>query len=179
MTMKKIIRLFVVIAGIGSAVVIGSQFAQANQGMGYSHEMMGGYHHCPGFHHGRHQRFEKMAAALGLSEQQKAKIQDIFKQNRQQAEAVRAKLFTEKRNMRALVLADKTDESAIRAEATKIAGIEGDLAVQRAHMIHQMRAVLTPEQQAKFKTMQKERQSRFEKFHHRAPETTDKTGTKQ
>jgi protein CpxP len=179
MTMKKIIRLFVVIAGIGSAAALGGQIAQANQGKEYSHEMAEGFHHCGGYHHGRHHRFEKMAATLGLSEQQKAKIKDIFKQNRQQAEAVHAKLFTEKRNMRTLVQADKTDEAAIRAEATKIAGIEGDLAVQRAHMIHQMRAVLTPEQQAKFKTMQQERQSKFEKFHHHAGEATDKTGTKQ
>jgi protein CpxP len=176
MTMKRIIRLFVVMAGIASVTALGSQFAQANEGKEYDHEKVEGHHHCHDYRHDRHHRFEKMAAELGLSEQQKVKIKDIFNQNRQQADAVRAKLFTEKRNMRTLVQADKTDEAAIRAEATKIAGIEGDLAVQRAHMIQKMRAVLTPEQQTKFKTMQKERESKFEKFHHHFGDKTDKSG---
>lgn len=76
----------------------------------------------------------------------------------------------------ALVHADKTDEAAIRTQAAKIAGIEGDMAVQHAHMIQKMRAVLTPEQQAKFKAMQKERESKFEKFHHHSGEKSDKSG---
>lgn len=66
--------------------------------------------------------------------------------------------------MRAQVMSEKTDESAIRAEATKIGAIEGDMAIHRAQMMKQIRSVLTPEQQAKFKEMQKERMSKFEKF---------------
>lgn len=174
--MKKIIRLFVVLAGIASVTALGIQFAQANEGKECCHEKVEGHHHCHHFRHDRHHRFEKMAAKLGLSEQQKVKIKEIFKQNLQQAEAVHAKLFTEKRKLMALVHADKTDEAAIRTQAAKIGGIEGDMAVQRAHMIQKMRAVLTPEQQAKFKAMQKEREGKFEKFHHHSGEKSDKTG---
>lgn len=165
MKMKKTIRLVALIAGLASATVFGSHFAQADEG-GKS---------CPEFkeqrHHGHpfmHHRFEKMAAKLGLSEQQKVKMKEIFKQNREQAKPVFDRLITEKRNLRTLVQADRTDERAIRAQAAKLAVVEGDMAIQRAHMAKQIRAILTPEQVEKFKAMQKERDQKFDKFreHH-------------
>ena len=177
--MKKTIRLLIVLMGIASATVLGSQFAQASEGKECSHEMMEGHHHCHHWRHMRHHRFEKMAAKLGLSEQQKLKIKEIFKQNREQAKPIFYRLLTEKRNMRALVMADKTNEAAIRAEATKIAAVEGDMAVHRAHMIQQMRAVLTPEQRTKLKAMKKEWESKSEKFHHHSGEKSEKTGAEQ
>ncbi len=96
------------------------------------------------------------------------KIKEVFKQNREQAKPIFDRLLTEKRTMRTLVQADKTDEAAIRAQAAKLAAVEGDMAIQRAHMAKQIRAILTPEQVEKFKAMQKERQQKFEKFreHH-------------
>ncbi len=174
--MKKIIGLLVVLAGIASVTALGSQFAQADEGKEFCHEKMEGHHH---WRHMCHHRFEKMAAKLGLSDQQKVKIKDIFKQNREQAKPIFDRLLTEKRNMRALVQADKTEEAAIRAEATKIAAIEGNMAVHRAHMIQQMRAVLTPEQRTKLKAMKKEWESKSEKFHHHSGEKSEKPGAEQ
>ena len=122
-----------------------------------------------------HHKFEKMAAKLGLSEQQKVKMQEIFKQNREQTKPVFDRLITEKRNLRMLVQAEKADETAIRAQAAKLAGIEGDLAIQRAHMAKQMRAILNPEQIEKFKAIQKEREQKFDKFREHHGKLTDTT----
>lgn len=173
MNMKKTIRLFVALAGIASAAAFGSQFAQADEGREYCHQNAEQRHHG---HHFMQQRFEKMAAKLGLSEPQKVKMKEIFKQNREQSKPVFERLITEKRNLRTLVQAEKTDDTAIRAQVSKLAGIEGDLAIQRAHMARQIRAILTPEQIEKFKAIQKEREQKFDKFREHHGKRPEKTG---
>jgi protein CpxP len=174
--MKRTIRLIAVLAGIASATAFGSHFAQADEGKKYCHEEAGQHHHG---HHFMHKRFEKMAAKLALSEQQKVKMKEIFKQNREQAKPIFDRLVTEKRNMRTLLQADKTDEAAIRAQAAKLGAVEGDLAIQHAHMAKQIRAILTPEQIEKFKAMQKERDQKFDKFREHHGKRSDKTGAEK
>ena len=172
--MKRTIRIIAVLAGLASATAFGTHFAQADEGRKCCHEFTENHHHG---HHFMHQRFEKMAVKLGLSEQQKVKIKEIFSQNREQSKPVFDRLVTEKRNLRALVQADKTDERAIRAQASKLAAVEGDLAIQRAHMAKQIRAILTPEQVEKFKSMQKEREQKFDKFREHHGERPGNKGT--
>jgi protein CpxP len=176
MNMKKTITRIVVLAGIASATAFGSHFAQADEGGNSCHEYAEHHHHG---HHFMHQRFDKMAAKLGLSEQQKVKMKEIFKQNREQAKPAIDRLIKEKRNLRTLVQADKTDEAAIRAQAAKLAAVEGDLAIQRAYMAKQIRAILTPAQIEKFKAMQKERDRKFDKFRGHHGKRPDKTGTEK
>ncbi len=161
--MRKTIRLFAVLTGIAAATAFGSQFAQAHEGKDGKECCC----HARMEKGGQHPRFEKMAAKLGLSEQQKVKIKDLWKQNRQQSEAIRARLVTGHRNLWTLIHADKTDEAAIRAEAAKLAAAEGDMALQRAKMHKQMLAILTPEQVVKFKAMQKDREHKFGEYGHR------------
>ena len=82
--------------------------------------------------------------------------------------------MTEKREMRALIQSGSADEAAIRAQAAKVAGAEADLAVQRAQMARQFRAILTPAQVEKFKAIQKEKDARFDKFHEHMDERFEK-----
>ena len=49
------------------------------------------------------------------------------------------------------------------------------MAVQHSRMINQIRAILTPEQAEKFKSLQKERERRFEKFHEHFGKRWEKT----
>ncbi len=172
--MKKTIRLIAVVAGLASATAFGSHFAQADEGMKADKECAEQHHHG---HHFMHQRFDKLAAKLGLTDQQKVKMKEIFKQNREQSKPIFDRLMTEKRSMRALVQADKTDEAAIRAQAAKIGAVQGDLAIQHARMAKQIRAILTPQQIEKFKALQKEREQRFEKFREHHGKEMKKTGT--
>ncbi len=177
--MKKTIRIIALIAGLTSAAAFGGQAAQASpaaEGGKPCHEYAGKHHNGHDF---MHKRFEKMATQLGLSEQQKVKMKEIFKQNREQSKPVFDRLITEKRNLRTLVQADKTDEAAIRAQAAKLAAVEGDLAIQRAHMAKQVRAILTPDQIQKFKAMQKERDQKFDKFREHHGKRPDKTETEK
>ncbi len=106
---------------------------------------MGG---CGGEHHGRQQRhnFRKLAGKLGLSDAQKAQARAIFQANRPVVQPILANLRTERKNLRTLMQADTVDEAAIRAETAKIAAIQADLNVNRAHANAQFRAILTPAQ---------------------------------
>jgi periplasmic protein CpxP/Spy len=168
--MKKRLVRFIAIAGIASAGFLGSQVAQAdyvnagNQGQAKcdhqgDHKYRQHGDHKEGRHCGcrdGHHDFGKIAERLGLSPEQKGKVNEIFEKNRQQGEPLRKELFSAKRELKGLALAEKTDEVAIRAQAVKLAGIEADMAIHRARMSGQIRAILSPEQQEKFRALHKE-----------------------
>jgi periplasmic protein CpxP/Spy len=109
---------------------------------------------------GRH--FKKMATELGLSAQQQQDVKAVFAKNRPQAEPLMKQLKTEHRSLRTLIQADAVDDAAIRAQSAKVAAVEADLAVQRAHVGQQVRAILTPEQVQRFKELQADRDSRMD-----------------
>jgi protein CpxP len=108
-----------------------------------------------------------MATELGLSSQQKQDVKEIFAKSRPQAEPLMKQIKTERRALRELVQADAIDEAAIRAQSAKVAAVEADLAVQRAHVAQQIRAILTPEQVQKFKAIQAKRDSRMDEMPNR------------
>lgn len=72
--------------------------------------------------------------------------------------------MTERRALRDAIRAETIDETAIRAQAAKVASLEADLAVQRAHVAHDIRAVLTPGQLQKLKDMQINADARVDGF---------------
>jgi protein CpxP len=202
--MKKTIRLLVLFVGLALAAASGSAFAQAEPGEGHAkaeaqaqeqcrHHKHHRHHrhHCRHHHHrdcscnqkeqqhswGHHERFTELADKLALSDQQKAQMKEVFKKNQPQVKPIFTKLINEKREMRTMIQSGSADEAAIRAQAAKLAGVEADLAVQRAQMAKQFRAILTPEQVEKFKTIQKERDERFDKFREHMNGRFDKPGT--
>ena len=200
--MKRSIRMLVVFIGLALATACGSAFAQADSGEGHAkaqdqcnkhehHRHHGG--HCRHHRHrghcccdqkeqhswGHHERFAELATRLSLSDQQKAQIKDVFQKNRPQIKPIVTKLINEKREMRELIQSGSASESAIRAEAAKVAGVEADLAVQRAQMVKQLRANLSPGQIEKFKAIQKERDGKFDKFRERMNEHFDASDTKK
>ena len=71
-------------------------------------------------------------------------------------------LVSERRALRDKIRAEQVDESGIRAQSAKVAVVEADLAVQRAHIAHDLRAVLTPEQMKKLHDMQVDVDSRID-----------------
>jgi len=101
----------------------------------------------------QHHNFKKIAKKLGLTDAQKAQAKAIFQGNKDVAKPIIANLRAEQKTLRALMHADTTDEAAIRAETAKIAGIQADLNVNRANVVAQFRAILTPAQQAILKTL--------------------------
>ena len=107
--------------------------------------------------HHRANQWRQMAKALDLTHEQRSQIRDIFGKNREEASPVRKQLSGERRTLRNLVQADTPDEGAIRAEVQKVAAIEGDLAVRRARVFGEIKAVMTSDQQKKFKGLQEKK----------------------
>jgi periplasmic protein CpxP/Spy len=99
---------------------------------------------------------------LDLSPVQKQQAKDIFRTQRSQIKPVIQQMAAERRALRNLVQADAIDEQAIRTQAARVAAVQADLAVQRAHLFHDLRGILTPEQLQKFKELQAKMDQRID-----------------
>jgi protein CpxP len=168
--MKKSLGRFVLLAGIASAGLLGSQVAQADylkdgdqvqagcrhhgdhKHRHHGHQMQGRDCGCKEGHHG----IARIAERLGLSAEQTAQVKAIFEKSRQEGQALRKELIAAKRGLKALAMAEKTDEAAIRGQAAKLAGIQAEMALHRARTAGEIRAILTPEQVEKFRALHRE-----------------------
>jgi Spy/CpxP family protein refolding chaperone len=110
---------------------------------------------------GQH-RFGRRLAELGVTDAQKAQVKSILRSYQPTVGPLVKEVVTERRALRDTIRAHTIDENANRAEAAKVASLEADLAVQRAHVAHDIRAVLTPEQIQKLKDMQIDADARFD-----------------
>jgi Spy/CpxP family protein refolding chaperone len=108
--------------------------------------------------------FATKLAAIGVTHDQKVQVKTILRQYQPTAEPLIHQVVAERRALRDTIRAQTIDETAIRAEAAKVASLEADLAVERAHVAHDIRAVLTPEQIQKLKDMQIDADTRFDGF---------------
>jgi Spy/CpxP family protein refolding chaperone len=109
-------------------------------------------------------RFARMLAQLNVTSQQKTQVKTILRGYQPTLEPLVKEVVTERRALRDTIRAETIDETAIRAQAAKVASSEADLAVERAHVAHDIRAVLTPEQIQKLKDMQIDADARFDGF---------------
>jgi len=107
-------------------------------------------------------RFAQRLAKLGVTDAQKAQLKTILRSYQPTVGPLVKEVVTERRALRDTIRAQTVDETAIRAQAAKVASLEADLAVQRAHVAHDIRAVLTPEQVHKLKDMQIDADARFD-----------------
>ena len=119
---------------------------------------------------GHGQQGDRLAKALDLSKEQTEQVKAIFLKHRDESAPLRKKMVSERRELRNLTQADKTDEAAIREQAKKIAATSGDLAVRRAKMSQEVRTVLTPEQIRKFRALQEKRDRRIDERMNRGQE---------
>jgi protein CpxP len=109
-----------------------------------------------------HGRFGRRLAQLGLTDQQRVQVKAILCGYQPTVGPLVKEVVTERRALRDTIRAQTIDETAIRAEAAKVASLEADLAVQRAHVAHDIRAVLTPEQIQKLKDMRMDADARVD-----------------
>jgi Spy/CpxP family protein refolding chaperone len=111
---------------------------------------------------GHDQQGPRLAKELGLSKEQTEQVKAIFRKHRDEAAPLRKEMVSGRRELRNLIQSDKPDEAAIREQAKKIAATDGNLAVLRARMSQEVRAVLTPEQIRKFRALQEKRDRRID-----------------
>lgn len=136
-----------------------SGIALANEGGG-SGEHCGKHHEWGAEHYEHH--FQKLVEKLGLTDAQQAQAKAIFEANKPIVRPLKESLHAEKKNLHALMHADKFDEAAIRAESAKIAAIYADLNVNKAKVGVQFRAILTPAQLATLKALHEEHKKKCE-----------------
>ena len=91
-------------------------------------------------------RLAKRWAQLGVTDAQKTQVKEILRKYQPTVQPMVKQFVAERRALRDLIHAQNVNESAIRAEAAKVAKVGADLAVARAHVAHDIRGVLTPEQ---------------------------------
>jgi protein CpxP len=150
--------VFLTAVAVGATIVSGNAWAdRGRNGCGQS-DWTG----PDGGWKGHGQPGDRLAKALDLSKEQAEQVKAIFRKHRDEIAPLRKEMVSERRELRNLVQADKTDEAAIREQAKKIGATSGDLAVRRAKMAREVRAVLTPEQVQKFRALQEKRDRRID-----------------
>jgi protein CpxP len=123
---------------------------------------------------GHGQRGDRLAKALDLSKEQTEQVKAIFLKHRDKIAPLRKEMMSDRRELRKLIQSDKPDEAALREQAKKIAATSGDLAVRRAKVFQEVRAVLTPEQVQKLRALQEKRDRRIDGMRNRRQEGPSK-----
>jgi protein CpxP len=103
-------------------------------------------------------------AELGVTDAQKRQVRAILRQHQPTAGPMIKQLVEARRKLRDTIRAEVIDEKAIRAQAAKVASLEADLAVERAHIGHKIKPILTAEQVAQLKDMQVDVEERIDQF---------------
>ena len=108
--------------------------------------------------------FAGKLAELGITEDQKAHAKSVLKEHQPTFEPLFRSFASERRALGDLMHAETVDEAAIRAQVQKLAKIGADLAVERAHVAHDIRILLTPEQIRKLAEMHENVNARLDQF---------------
>jgi Spy/CpxP family protein refolding chaperone len=156
--MKALHRGFAALAiltavAVGGTVVSGNAWADRGLDRGGRCDCSG----RDGVWKGQGRHGDRMAMALGLSDEQKTQVKGIFRKHREETAGLRTEMASGRRELRKLVQSDKPDEAAIREQVKKLAATGGNLAIDRAQTFREVRAVLTPEQVVKFRALQEKR----------------------
>ena len=106
---------------------------------------------------------EKLAE-LGVTDDQRQQIHTLLRNHQSTTQPLLKQLVEERRKLCQAVRANELDDAAIRAQAARVATVEADLAVERAHIVHDIKPVLTPAQLEKVAASQSDSDERFDAF---------------
>jgi periplasmic protein CpxP/Spy len=94
-----------------------------------------------------------VAQQIGLTDDQKKKMDDIFQQHKLQLIDLKAAVEKQEAIMEPLIQADQPDEAKILSQIDAIAQARAELEKANARMLLGIRTVLTPDQWKKVRTM--------------------------
>jgi len=158
--------VLVTAVAVGATMVSGDAWAHRGGDRGGQCGCSGG----DGGWKGHGQPGDRLAKELDLSKEQTEQVKAIFRKHRDETASLRKEMVSGRRELRNLTQSDKPDEAAIREQVKKIAATGGDLAVRRARMSQEVRALLTPEQIRKFRALQEKRDRRIDGMMNRGQE---------
>jgi len=111
-------------------------------------------------------RLIKTLESLGLSTEQKQQVNTVLKDNEPTVRPLVKKFVAERRQLRTIIHTEPVDDAAIRTQITKIASLEADMAINRAHIGQKIRTILTPEQRQNAEELFKKADARIDRFMH-------------
>lgn len=106
-----------------------------------------------GMARGRWWNNPRIAEQVGLTDDQKKKMDDIFQQSRLQLIDLNAAVQKQEAIMQPLIEADQPDETRILSQIDAIAQARAQLEKANARMLFSIRQVLTPDQWKKLRTL--------------------------
>ena len=106
-----------------------------------------------GAEHGRWWNNPRIAQQVGLTDDQKKKMDDIFQQHRLKLIDLDAVLQKQEAIMHPLIEADQPDEGKILSQIDSIAQARAELEKDRARMLFSIRQTLTPDQWKKLQAV--------------------------
>lgn len=111
-----------------------------------------------GKHHGKHsgEGFKQKLQQLNLTPEQQAKIDALMQSGKEQKQANREQLKAKFKELMAVLKSDSGTKEQALALHREISQMKSAMGEQRINKMFEMKAILTPEQQAKFKTLMQE-----------------------
>jgi Spy/CpxP family protein refolding chaperone len=106
-----------------------------------------------GMEHGRWWDNPHISQQIGITDDQKKKMDDVFQQHRLKLIDLDAALEKQEAIMQPLIQADQPDESKILSQIDAIAQARAELEKDRARMLFSIRQTLTADQWKKLQTM--------------------------
>lgn len=110
-------------------------------------------HSFRGGEHGRWWDNPNVAQQVGLTDDQKTKMDGIFQQHRPQLTNLHTALQKQEDSLRPLLQADQLDEAKVLSQIDTIAQARAELEKANARMLFEIRQVLTPDQWKKLQTV--------------------------
>ena len=159
--------------------MMGGHGGGPGDGPAMSHGMMGGHGGGPGMGHGMGQgmmgheghgqghgpgmmrgRWTHMAHALGLSEDQRARLRQIMEDTRRKNWDALGQIRSERFKLREMFRSDKVDPNAAVEQKRKLDDLKRQVMLARLEARNQVLALLTPEQREKARAFGTQRWSR-------------------
>jgi Spy/CpxP family protein refolding chaperone len=125
-----------------------------------------GWGNCPlaNLIHGHIGRLMVLKSELNVTDEQKAKIKETLKADKPEIAKVAKGVWEKRTALLNAVLAEQSDEQAIRKAADDLGKSIGDAAVVASKVVGQVRPVLTSEQREKIKKFRQDNQEATGKF---------------
>ena len=101
----------------------------------------------------------EVAQQVGITDDQKKQMDDIFQQNRLQLIDLHAALEKQEVLLRPMIEADQPDEQKVLSQIDAIAQARADLEKANARMLFSIRKVLTPDQWKKLQALAQQRRA--------------------
>lgn len=96
----------------------------------------------------------RVGSQLDLSDEQRTTIQDLLKEARPELQPLLEKVGDQRKALAIAAEATPVDEAAIRAQASGLATLEADLAIEKAKIFSKIKATLTPQQVERLSTLE-------------------------